>query len=113
MVARNPDYALYKSLADVYRIAENNDIASFERIVRQDMAGNRTGRRVGKLIHQKMIADQKRIFHGAGRNDVSLNEIGGPEQQQNDGNRPFRQKPTLRLRREFFGRGRTLALNSG
>jgi hypothetical protein len=37
--------------------------------------------RVSQLVHQQVIADKQRVFHGPGGNHESLNQRGGAEQQ--------------------------------
>ena len=52
---------------------------------------------IGQLIHQQMIADQQRVFHGSGGNHEGLNQEGGAEQQQQNGDGPFGDRSARRF----------------
>ena len=51
--------------------------------------GHRTGRRIGQLVDQQMIANQQRVLHRSGRDHERLHQRGGAKQQQDDGDGPF------------------------
>ena len=60
---------------------------------------------IGQLVHQQVIADQQRVFHGTGRNHEGLHQRGGAEQQEQDGDGPFGDGPARWLGLGY-GRGR-------
>ena len=94
--ARDPDDAFDERLRQIYRIAKDDDVAPLDFLVRQHVFGQRSGRRVRQLVDQQMIANQKRVFHRARRNDERLHKRCGPEQQQQDRHRPFGDESALR-----------------
>ena len=89
MVAGNAHGAFHEGLRDIHGVTEDDDVAALDLVVRQQVTRDRTGGRVGKLVHQQVIADQQGIFHGAGRDDESLHQGSGAEQEQDDGDRPL------------------------
>ena len=95
VVAGDPDGALDEGLADIDRVAEDDDVAAADVAIGEEKAGGGAGRRVGELIDQEVIADEEGIFHGAGGDDESLDEAGSAEQQQDDGNGPFGDEAAL------------------
>ena len=64
--------------------------------------------RIGQFIHQQMVADEQRVFHRSGGDDEGLNQVRGAEQQQDDGDGPFRNETALRFRRRVIGPFRRL-----
>src|SRR5450755_286901 len=104
VVARNTHAALHESLANIDRITEHDDVAALDVFVRQKVLGDRAGRGVGQLVHQEVIADEQRILHGACGNHESLDQRGGAEEEQDDGDCPFGDE-TARLFGPGWGRG--------
>ena len=70
----------------------------------QDVLAEASRGRVGQLVHQQMIADEQRVFHGSGGNHEGLNQSGGAEQQQQNGDGPFGDGSArwLRLHGRFY-----------
>src|SRR5579862_6905807 len=56
-----------KVLAGVHGIMKNDDVAAFYRTIRHDTVPN-TSTTVAEFVHQQVIANQERVFHGFGRN---------------------------------------------
>ncbi len=104
VIAGNAHHALHEGLADVHRIAEHDDIAVAGSLIGQDVLAEAALRCEGKLVHQQMIADQQRVFHGAGGNHEGLNQEGGAEQQQQNGDGPFGDSSARRFLRCRFSR---------
>ncbi len=90
MVARDSHHALHEGLLDVDGIAEYDDVPAFHVLVGENILADRPSRRVGQLVDQQVVADQQRIFHRSGGDDEGLNQSRGSEQQQQNGNGPFR-----------------------
>ena len=53
---------------------------------------------IGQLVHQQVVADQQRVFHGAGRDDEGLHESRGAEEEKDNGDGPFGDEPAMRHR---------------
>ena len=86
MVAWQTDDPLHKVLMIGIGIFENNDVAAFQGPVRQKFLVPRARSAENELVYQQMVADQKRAFHGRGRNLECLHHKTGAKQRQNHGN---------------------------
>ena len=94
-------------------IAEDDDVAALDRPVRQQVLGDRSGRRIGELVDQQVVADEQRVLHGPGGDDEGLHQRGGAEQEQEDGDRPLGDKSPLRVLPERRRRGGVLLFRNG
>ncbi len=94
-IAGDADGALDEGLADIHGIAEDDDVAAVDVAIGEQEARGGAGRRVGELIDQQVVADEEGVFHGAGGDDESLDQAGGAEQQQDDGDGPFGDEAAL------------------
>ncbi len=91
-VSGKTDGALDIVLLDIERIAEHDDIAAAHIPVRQQVAGNLARRRINQLIHQQVIADKQRVFHGGSGDYKGLRQHGSSKKQQKDRYGPLRDK---------------------
>ena len=99
VIARHAHHALHVILLDVHRVAEHDDVAALRLRVRQQVARERSRRRVGQLVHQKVIAHHHRGVHGRRRHDEGLHQRGGAEQQDQDVQGPLMDEVPRRIRR--------------
>ena len=58
VVPGNTHHALDECLLDIDRVAEHDDVAALDLAIGKDEFRRRSGRRVGHLVHQQMVADQ-------------------------------------------------------
>ena len=99
---------LHEGLLDFHRITENDDVAALDFGIRKNMFRNGARGRIGQFIHQQMVADEQRVFHRSGGDDESLHQVRGAEQEQDDGDGPFRNETARRFRRRVIGPFRRL-----
>src|SRR6185312_8755518 len=88
-VAGHADATLDESLTDIDGIAEHDDVAAFYVGIRQKILAHGAVWSERQLIHQQVVADQKRVFHGTRRNYIRLYQRCGQKQQQEDGDGPL------------------------
>ena len=94
-VTGNADHPLDKGLFDIDGVAENDDVAALHLLVGQNMPAQGAGRRVGELVHQQVVADEKRVLHRTRGNYERLDERRCAKQQQQYGHGPFRDRSAL------------------
>src|ERR1019366_8258668 len=88
-VAGDAHGALHEGHADVDGVAEHNNVAALDVAVGQQVFANRSAGREGHFVHQQVVADEQRVFHGTRWNHVGLHQRRGQEQQQQDGDGPL------------------------
>ena len=88
-IAGQADDAFDVSLADIFRVEEGHDIAALQLAIGQDVGAEGPGLGESHAVHQHVVADAERAFHGAGGDHVGLHEGGGDEEIDAEGDRPF------------------------
>ena len=73
MIARDADHSLHERILNIDGVTEHDDIAAVHVLVGKDMLGDRPAGCIRQLIHEQMIANEERVFHGAGRDHKCLN----------------------------------------
>jgi hypothetical protein len=66
-VTGRSNQSLDQSLTEVRRIPEDDNVTMPWLLIGQQMLAERTGWGIGQLVHQEMVADEKGVLHGAGR----------------------------------------------
>ena len=79
MVAGHSHHALDESVINIDGVAKNDNVAALDVAVWQHLCGGGVVRRVGQLIHQQMVANKQRVFHGTARDNERLGKRGGTE----------------------------------
>src|SRR2546430_784268 len=85
-VARQSDHTLHKMLMFLIGELENDDVAAFERPIREEFVVPSAGAPKNEFVDQQMIANQQSPFHGRGGNLEGLHNESGSEQGENHGN---------------------------
>jgi hypothetical protein len=98
-ISRHTHNPLYEVLAGMNRIVKDHNIAAMHRAVRKD-AVQKSVAAVTQLVHQQVVPDQQRVFHGLGRNLESLDDKGNDKDRDHYGSQQLLQRnQPVRVRR--------------
>ena len=105
-VAGNAHHALHKMLGGMNGITKNNHVSPLHLTVGHEEVPEETASTVAQFVHQQIVADQQRVFHGFRGNLERLHDEG----DHKDGDDYGREQ---RLQRTQGVRRRTLLLYFG
>ena len=88
-VAGDADNALHIILFDVEGIAEDDDVATTDGLIREKPVEDRSARRIGHAVDDDVITDEQIVLHGGCRNHLRLRNHAGGENQDDEVKHPL------------------------